>query len=274
MTANRTFGRLWAAQLARARTKRGVVTTICAALVVLAVASSSSSPAAAFAGLVLFSPVLWWITWGVLGLFVLAWERLVDGQPPSVKVGRAWQSGTATRKQLREDANATLFVDRGGILLRQRRWFIASGTPPVRVDPNLYVWAAAEQLSNPVPITSFRDRSYWWYQDAFYWTNADYGSGDVKALLYARERRQQRELEHAHAVMAAASAPAERKREPIPRDVKLAVFERDEGRCVECGSEFDIQYDHVIPFSMGGANTVENLQLLCARCNQTKGGRP
>jgi hypothetical protein len=31
-------------------------------------------------------------------------------------------------------------------------------------------------------------------------------------------------------------------------------------------SNFDIQYDHIIPFSMGGATTVENLQILCATC--------
>jgi 5-methylcytosine-specific restriction endonuclease McrA len=61
------------------------------------------------------------------------------------------------------------------------------------------------------------------------------------------------------------------RREPIPREVRRAVFERDGGKCVECGSSFDLQYDHLIPVTLGGAPTVENLQLLCAPCNREKG---
>jgi 5-methylcytosine-specific restriction endonuclease McrA len=53
--------------------------------------------------------------------------------------------------------------------------------------------------------------------------------------------------------------------------VRRAVFERDGGRCVGCGAEFDLQYDHVIPVALGGASTAENLELLCAPCNRRKG---
>ena len=49
-------------------------------------------------------------------------------------------------------------------------------------------------------------------------------------------------------------------------------FRRDEGRCQQCGSTELLQFDHVIPFTMGGSNEPENLQLLCSRCNREKGG--
>jgi hypothetical protein len=70
------------------------------------------------------------------------------------------------------------------------------------------------------------------------------------------------------------TAPAARSNRSIPQDVKIAVAVRDEGLCRHCGtSAGPMQYDHVIPFSMGGDNSVENIQLLCRRCNRAKSNR-
>jgi len=57
----------------------------------------------------------------------------------------------------------------------------------------------------------------------------------------------------------------------ISQDVKTAVYQRDNGKCRECEATDYLEYDHIIPWSKGGANTVDNIQILCRRCNLKKG---
>lgn len=59
----------------------------------------------------------------------------------------------------------------------------------------------------------------------------------------------------------------------IPKAVKSAVWARDGGQCVDCGTRRDLSFGHIIPWSKGGANTIENLQIECMPCNQGKGNR-
>ena len=65
----------------------------------------------------------------------------------------------------------------------------------------------------------------------------------------------------------------ERAKRSISQDVKIAVSARDGGRCRQCGSTQQLHFDHVIPISRGGANTVANIQLLCGTCNRAKGAK-
>jgi 5-methylcytosine-specific restriction endonuclease McrA len=62
-------------------------------------------------------------------------------------------------------------------------------------------------------------------------------------------------------------------RAPIPSSVQILVWNRDGGRCVQCGSNENLEFDHIIPVSKGGANTARNLQLLCENCNRSKSNR-
>ena len=50
-----------------------------------------------------------------------------------------------------------------------------------------------------------------------------------------------------------------------PQGVKIAVAAGDGGKGHQYGSTEDLHFDHVIPWSNGGANT------LCAPCNRRKG---
>jgi hypothetical protein len=73
-----------------------------------------------------------------------------------------------------------------------------------------------------------------------------------------------------------------RQREGFSLEVKKAVWIRDGGRCRHCGMTDDeavriygehLHYDHVIPFSLNGADTEGNCQLLCRGCDLAKGNR-
>jgi 5-methylcytosine-specific restriction endonuclease McrA len=41
--------------------------------------------------------------------------------------------------------------------------------------------------------------------------------------------------------------------------------------CICCGSEKNLTFDHVIPLSKGGINSLANGQILCKKCNTVKG---
>ena len=54
------------------------------------------------------------------------------------------------------------------------------------------------------------------------------------------------------------------------------IYARDRGRCQYCGRRFptpELSLDHVVPRSMGGATTWQNVVCCCVACNVRKGGR-
>ncbi len=112
-------------------------------------------------------------------------------------------------------------------------------------------------------------RTLWQFNDRLSWDDEGLQGDDLEALLLQRERRQQQVLQSARSLMRAEEA-GQPKRMPIPTELRRLVFERDGGQCAECGGRFDLQYDHILPVALGGATTVENLQLLCADCNRRK----
>lgn len=55
-----------------------------------------------------------------------------------------------------------------------------------------------------------------------------------------------------------------------------AIWERDQGMCYLCGQSVDradLQFDHVIPLSKGGAHSMENIRVTHEICNKRKAAR-
>jgi hypothetical protein len=59
----------------------------------------------------------------------------------------------------------------------------------------------------------------------------------------------------------------------IPEAVRHEVWRRDQGRCVQCNGQVNLEFDHIIPVSKGGSSTARNLQLLCETCNRSKSAK-
>lgn len=138
-----------------------------------------------------------------------------------------------------------------------------------------YEVKAITSTGTPVRIVNDKDTGavVWFYQSRFYITrDMHLEPDDVVALVNEANNRRRLQLEKAHAVQAMTQRlDSKVKRVAIATDVKVTVWQRDGGRCVDCAAREKLELDHSIPLAMGGSNSVRNLQLLCEACNQRKG---
>ncbi len=70
--------------------------------------------------------------------------------------------------------------------------------------------------------------------------------------------------------------PLQKDRAVLSRDIRNYIYVRDKGVCEYCGTKVQPDFfhvDHIVPFVKGGADTIDNLVLSCAGCNQTKKAR-
>lgn len=128
-----------------------------------------------------------------------------------------------------------------------------------------------QKLSWPVS-----GRSYWVFRNRI--VQVDNDTSEVHQAIFMRVKHKVLSEEKAFAKLKREVELFEKferasptKREPIPADVRMFVWQRDQGRCVQCGSNVHLEYDHIIALANGGSNTERNIQLLCEVCNRAKG---
>lgn len=122
-------------------------------------------------------------------------------------------------------------------------------------------------------VGHLRGRTLWWVGDSFYWDSDGLDREHVSLEVWDRERRREHRYGRLRTIRAREEEATSVRRERIPEDVRILVWARDEGRCVRCGAEDDLQFDHVIPVARGGGNAQENIQILCGSCNRLKSDR-
>jgi hypothetical protein len=133
-----------------------------------------------------------------------------------------------------------------------------------------------ESMNFPVPLClrgGWNSGIFYLFRENIYdCSGLDY-SGEKLGLLIMdfedKERVKFERLKHKFS-LAKKEESEGRKREGVPEKVRIAVWCRDQGKCVKCGSREKLEYDHIIPHSKGGSDTVRNIELLCEKCNREK----
>jgi|GEM_PF-2620247 len=130
-----------------------------------------------------------------------------------------------------------------------------------------------EDLLEANPLIYSRSEGFVYLRVNGVWARGDANLDDetITALALVQIEKRSRKIQDAKDFLHQNSSKPSRSRTAIPDEIKVSVFRRDGGCCVVCGSTEDIEYDHVIPFSRGGSNSLRNIQILCRLCNRKKG---
>jgi len=186
----------------------------------------------------------------------------------------AFKGFTGGRTTLKDVGLLLSITTSAALLSQEDETFVHNSPEYVLDDPE------NQQLLKPVrAVAQGQDGSrlmVWAYRNRFvtvhHWIGA---TGDEIAIAVAHavlsHERQISDMEIDIERFLQGPEDAATPREPIPETVRRSVWQRDGGRCVRCGSQERLEYDHLIALAKGGSNTERNIQLLCESCNRKKG---
>ena len=198
-----------------------------------------------------------------------------------------WATHEMTIEDVRKDLHSWGFFavlrGRSSLLVKTKRVDVTrSGPVQLRVGSGSRVLRASYsneeydglearfQEDRAVRIGQSGSRNLWWAADGYYWDAEGLSLEEVELEIWAKINRRDAKFERIRKLRECPNAAREARRERIPSETIDLVYRRDDGRCVRCGAEEDLQVDHIIPVAKGGGNAPENLQMLCGPCNRAK----
>ena len=131
---------------------------------------------------------------------------------------------------------------------------------------------ARAQTDRPVLVGKTDGRRWWWYLDRFWWDDDGLDARAVQVIVLDTDLLRK---QHAASIAEARAAilgeePRPPAFEPVSQVVRFAVWCRDRGCCVDCGTAEAVGFDEILPPESGGSRTAANVELRCAGCRERR----
>lgn len=133
-----------------------------------------------------------------------------------------------------------------------------------------FVRMSGTQQMWPTLVSKQAGRRWWWYLDRFWWSDDKVTPAEVRDSI--RNADLDMALFHYLREQARADAFGEDGARALNADsiserMRLAVWRRDEGRCVDCGSVDGIRFEYVALLPEGTDVTEHDVELVCRTCS-------
>lgn len=128
--------------------------------------------------------------------------------------------------------------------------------------------------NEPVKLDSYGQNDIWIFKGCGFRCAGSYSDDQFRLLIleeFDKERRHFEKLRLKFDTLDVQESVQPRPR--ISEKARIEVWRRDGGKCARCGSRERLEYDHIVPISKGGSNTTRNIELLCEKCNRSKGSK-
>jgi hypothetical protein len=152
--------------------------------------------------------------------------------------------------------------------------FIADGyvVAGVRITAEIPPWLLRQSENEPVKVPDPFADCLWIYRGFLYFASGLLSDEESRLLILEDFDKERSKFESLKRKFDSAESQDAVTRPRIPESVRVEVWRRDGGKCARCGSRDKLEYDHIVPLSRGGSNTARNIELLCEKCNRSKGG--